>query len=225
MLLHHYSTQAAVEALWTNELKITSPCDFNDPFEFLPATKKISLENRRYCKNFQQSSKNRIYVLSMSARKNNGRMWAQYGENHTGFIITLNFKKQPLAKWREHRFLHKVDYSQSRRHIITPGKETIEDFTELLTRKGRDWDHEKEWRLLFTPDFPDLQYRMFKGQLAAFLPLPDQAISAVTLGHRSTNALAASVFKIKEIHGAKWTIRKAKWDDYKFSLGYETIPD
>ena len=54
--LYYYATEAALNALWDQEIKVTSPCDFNDPFEFLPATKDVTPENRAFCQAFQGAS-------------------------------------------------------------------------------------------------------------------------------------------------------------------------
>ena len=219
---YYYATEGVLGALWSNEIKISAPCDFNDPMEFLPATGKLTEENRKICLAWQASSRNNIYVLCLSARKNNPRMWAQYGGNHTGIMLTVDFSKGLYSDWKKVGLLGPVDYSKRERYLLNVGDSpNVDDLRALLYRKGKDWEHEEEWRLVIPETALKAlggHYGMLSGQVAAFLPLPDENISTVTVGHRSSATLFDSVLKIREIRNAAWRVCKAKLSDTEFTL-------
>ncbi|WP_414664857.1 DUF2971 domain-containing protein [Horticoccus sp. 23ND18S-11] len=221
MKLYYYATESALSALWDQEIKVASPCDFNDPFEFLPSTENVTPENRTFCHAFQGSSRHHYYVLSMSERPNNIRMWAQYAANHTGLMIELNWDVGIFKELSAGGALRKVDYENPKRVVIDPSNLSDKDILEVLTRKGNDWAQEQEWRLIFTSDFLERiggRHKLLNGQVAAFIPLRDECVSRVTVGHRSSSILFDSIEAIKRNRQAKWPIAKAKLSDYEFLL-------
>lgn len=58
------------------------------------------------------------FLLCLSEVENNVRMWAQYGANHTGLMLALDFNRGALLKQRdsllqvEYHSLSRVDLSK-----------------------------------------------------------------------------------------------------------------
>ncbi len=210
--LHYYATEA--------------PCDFNDPTEFLPSTEVVTQESRQFCQAFHGASGSSFFALCMSSRKNNIRMWAQYGGNHAGIMFTFNLCTGYFADLVGAGFLKRVIYG-AHRHVINPDNVSHIDAVSLLTMKGDDWSHEDEWRLLLPvlvlPTIGGTN-DLFAGRICTFIPLPDECISAITLGRRSSVQLYESVMRIKDMRKAEWQVRAAKLSDHKFEFIDEAVP-
>jgi hypothetical protein len=77
-------------------------------------------------------------------------MWSHYGDQHRGLCIGYSVPKA------ERKNLHKVEYGGSRlvqaslvATAIAGDPESIKALDEaVLLRKAKDWEYEKEWRLL-----------------------------------------------------------------------------
>jgi hypothetical protein len=226
MRLYYYATEAALAALWEEKIKITAPCDFNDPFEFLPSTANPTQDSRAWTIAFRDTSRNNFYVLSMSERKNNVRMWAQYGANHTGLMFEFDFDVGPFNELKSMGAVHQVKYHEPKRVLVDPAHYNDKDTIAILSRKGEDWAQEAEWRLIIPDSLLEKiggSYGLLNGHVSAFIPMPYESLISVTLGHRSSSMLADSVDKVRENRSATWTIHKAKLSDDEFLLVDEKI--
>jgi Protein of unknown function (DUF2971) len=215
---HYYAKEDAIAALWDSQIKVSSPCDMNDPMEFLPSVNRT--DSVSACESFRDLSKNQVYILSMTTRNDNSRMWSQYGGNHTGIMITFDFSKGSLISHYDEVF--PVQYHREKRpkveKLLTP---RFDEISKLLLRKGKDWEHEEEVRLLLAngeKEKTGLQFGILNGQVCCFLPFTHDSVSSVTLGYRSSQALSDSLFKVREERKAKWRIFKARLHDNEYKL-------
>lgn len=89
-------------------------------------------------------------IFSMAARNDCPLMWSHYGDQHRG--LCLGYSVPDSAA----RSLHKVDYRRgrlvaaSRIAAMVSGDERAKREVDatVLARKARDWQYEREWRLV-----------------------------------------------------------------------------
>lgn len=81
-----------------------------------------------------------------SAKENNILMWSHYADSHRGIVIGFNLNEYSPD-------LHEVKYLNDR--IKIPLSSTCNDDEEkrkimisVMTSKSKDWEYEKEWRLI-----------------------------------------------------------------------------
>jgi len=162
--LYYYATESVVNGLWNEELKVSSPSDFDDPFEFLPGIDTSiqfdALRNfERFSEAVQAAGDGNLYALCLSRKPNDVRMWAQYGGNHAGIMLTLDITKDPLNCLRKANAIQNINYEEdNERYIVRDidGNPCLErnlssvDLEKLMLTKGRDWIQQEETRILIT---------------------------------------------------------------------------
>jgi len=234
---YYYGSQDVMNGLWNEELKLSSPVQVNDPFEFLPCAPK-SDESPDWHE-IRQLVSETWHFLSLSTYRNNIRMWAQYGAGHQGLMLTLDFNKNPLATLRkEVHALLPVDYSHLERANVwgLAGQRSLppDEIKKLVTSKGNDWAHEQECRLLIyekhcyvgaAPETEEhfAQLRIYNNHVAAFLKLPHACVQKVTVGFESPPALVDALCKIRKAKNAHWKIARLRISPSKFEFEEELI--
>ena len=122
----------------------------NDPMEGTYDTLLIADEGKRSSaieRIYQEKVKLRICSLSHSYKTH--CMWAYYASDYRGVAIEIEFPDGVLRN---------VDYcSGSRVQSWVDKANPYEIACDILTKKHRDWDREKEARLLHTGQFYQLQ--------------------------------------------------------------------
>jgi len=128
--------------------------------------------------------------------------------------------------------MRRVDYDmQSRVDVLKLGDSDLGEtereniFKDLATRKGKDWEHEKEIRWLYHPDLgiKDAKRRLQDGKMKVFIPLPHTCLPKVTLGYRSSVSLLETVLQIKNQKRAKWEVAKTKLSLNSFQFEDELV--
>ena len=98
------------------------------------------------------------YICSLVASADSIAMWSQYGEHHHGiaFGIPSNLKRVIFERGR---FLQQVEYPATNERPHTPfSNPKQEDVQHVLWTKGKEWEYQKEWRIISTnPDTDFLQ--------------------------------------------------------------------
>lgn len=150
------------EFLRDDTLKLTELSTVNDPLEAIPA--HCTLEK---IQQLEQSTQTHLKVLCLSTRISSSAMWGYYADNHRGvslaFNLPLNFhldtfnekyKLPPTARAypvktlsKENPWLTKVNYLPTR--VAPDSKNPVRALYGLFTQKGTDWQHEKEYRIVF----------------------------------------------------------------------------
>jgi len=225
-----YGTEGLLNALWDCRLKLASPTEFNDPYEMLPATGDITEFNRALSQSFQRATFGSYYFLCLSESKNNVRMWAQYGGNHTGLMIEFDMDTGSFAELKRTDSYIEVDYSHEERHVPEGGvsKVTHKDIIEMSRRKGSDWAHEREVRMMFTetlfescPNWSD--ERIFGGKVTRFLKIDHAWIRSVTIGRRARPDLFHSIRRARLKNKAEWKVYVTKLCHRTFQLRSEEV--
>lgn len=141
--IDRHSRNAAQRALDTLEYDATNPEYDDEP----PGPVKWLLGHEMERELLRQYDRG---VLSLAKRFNCPLMWSHYGDQHRG--ICLGYRV-PQA---ERPSLHRVDYGGERTVLASSvaamlkGDEKAREAVDraVLLKKARDWQYEKEWRLL-----------------------------------------------------------------------------
>ena len=83
-------------------------------------------------------------VCCFSSSFDDIRMWSHYADNHKGMVITF---KTDVKYWGNLQF-RKIKYTSKRLAIPEKGNFSLEYVIDLMTRKYKIWQSEKEWRIL-----------------------------------------------------------------------------
>lgn len=214
---------------------MTSAVDFDDPFEFLPRVLSGDGGERlgsvaEDVETVQEASTGIFYALCLSRKPNDVRMWAQYGDNHKGLMLTVDFTASIKTKeWLNLAWVLDVDYQTlNDRHEVRwrdDGRPYLseDEIKSLFTIKGTDWRDQQETRVVvpashITQSPENGRFRILSDRLRAFIKVPQECITKVTLGYKSPATLLASVEKLKELKGANWIISKVDRHPSKFEF-------
>jgi hypothetical protein len=194
----------SLNILKTDQLWISSPNSFNDPFDcgftfnygkpnqIDETIKKIvdDAYEKFLISDLNNTSKNRIFVISFSGKNDSLPMWSHYADNHKGFCIEYNFKQlnfeNPVT-----RLLFPVIYNEklfnATKHL-RQGVENITKYNNLMNicaaiNKSNEWSYEKEWRIVSI-------YNLESGLFSVQKP------KAVYLGAKADDKFKKRVIKI-----------------------------
>lgn len=233
----------------TVSVMFSKPSDLNDPFECLPSLNGLSCDPSEFgpeCKHlaspvlsanadyWRQEIELHWFVTSFTQAERNVRMWAQYGKDHKGMSITFDLSKAPLSPQKE--MMRKVCYEKEERFDISDFsqlsvKEAGERLKQIATQKGRDWEHEKEFRWFLRDEGGDqantgqqpYSKRLVDGKMRAFMKLPHSCIKRVTIGYLSHPSLLRSVLELRKMHQAHWEVARATLSVSSFQFEEELV--
>jgi len=219
-ILHYYCDSAALAGLLNEELLVSSPGDFDDPFEFLPDLSEMS-ESEDYGRWLQLAASGRLYALCLSRKANDVRMWAQYGQKHMGMMLTIDVTAvEPLNTfWEQGKIIdieyHKTDEARPAKQDGLLREENSAQLQKWFSCKSIEWACQEETRVLISGSYlrghPEHgRIGMFQGRMRSFLKVPTQSIRKVTLGLRASEELYSSVREIREQKSAVWEIEKLR---------------
>lgn len=92
-------------------------------------------------------------LISFSATHTDLPLWAYYASNFAGFCLEFDTDALPLGDLQGEQ-LHQVTYAQdalpsvSMSTLLSAAREPGTLVTERLSRKRREWAHEREWRYI-----------------------------------------------------------------------------
>lgn len=153
----------SIRNLETNSLFLSQIGMMNDVFEGVPSSNENMFDSLN-------QNKNRAYVKAFSEKNDSLLMWAHYANNFTGFCIQYDLSEMD-DKYLYHLF--PVHYSNTRiideytkwylyeledlkkcNNDLCASNETdfIKDKMALFLQKAKEWEYEKEWRIIATYD-------------------------------------------------------------------------
>jgi hypothetical protein len=126
-----------------------------------------------------------IGILSLTEEPNNLLMWAHYAQNHEGFVIgfdPLDSFFSESSNQQQLGPLQKVIYAADR-----PTK-TLKSIPirDVYLTKSKEWEYEREYRLLRWADKPDLRIDREPVPICLY-KLPTSCIKTVIFGCRMKN--------------------------------------
>ena len=185
-LYMYFKAEGAEKFLENHNLKLSDPRKCNDPFE-CAIDYNASLKTTGYIdENPYYEQLNELYVRDLQAKwwkahkhlriscftkeATNILMWAYYADGQKGICIEFDPSKDPL-------FFENLREVKYRTKLATINKGCGEelDYSEILITKAMQWQHEKEWRVIFQELSSD------------FFPIRPQATPSVIFGCASAS--------------------------------------
>lgn len=139
---HFLSADNAIEDLEKRRIKISTLNTLNDPFEFMPYRRYSLKERQPYNRVFREMSK-KWGVLCFSKVWTEQLLWAHYADKHKGIALAFETPEDGLLK---------VEYDPSeirkKFNLTDNPTENENEFLDLAKVKFKEWEYEKEYRLL-----------------------------------------------------------------------------
>lgn len=146
MIYKYYSfNENSLSSLINKEIWMSSLSEFNDPFESLVT---LDLGHEAFHNLFTKYISEKR-VCCFSEHVNNILMWSHYADKHKGFCVGID--EAPFIKAG---LLHKVKYSDIDSNIKNDilssdfKGSTSKLYSTFMTHKHKDWEYEKEYRLI-----------------------------------------------------------------------------
>lgn len=145
----------------------------------------------------QRTLGDRFGVLSLSESATNPLMWSYYADSHRGLVIEIEVTEafpEPAGPKRAGSMAdfigtpQKVSYDPDRPAWVMYdplGRRFGDRIRDLFLRKNIQWQHEKEWRLIYPLTRPRLYPHTMSGSCHLF-PLVRSGIKAVWFGARAS---------------------------------------
>ena len=180
-LYMYFRAESAEKFLENHNLKLSDPRKCNDPFEYAidyHASLKTTgyIDKHPYCEQFNErdildlqtkwrKAHKHFRISCFTEEATNILMWAYYAEGQKGICIEFDPSKDPLFFTN----LRKVKYETNLATIKKSIGDEL-DYSEILITKAKQWQHEKEWRVIRDDLHGD------------FFPISPQAITSVIFG-------------------------------------------
>lgn len=206
----------------------------NDVYEGIPACEKSDLTYSNLSK-----LKDLVYMTCLSECNNSTLMWSHYAKQHEGICLEYDFKRLRDDPYEIVNHLMPVDYVEKRRfyrdinrliecskdlqdaidgHYVYDGEEPFDDIIPLFLTKSKEWEYEREWRIIFSKkqmyDVDDAV--LYSGNIQM------KCLSAVYLGYRVHPEVRKNIIEIcKRISekSEKISVFQARLDD----VGYDIL--
>ena len=203
-VLYHYTSIESLIKIFdptkdSVSLRFTEISHLNDPLE-----QKYYLQQFNYDNELPQGA---FYVFSLSALKDNLEMWRLYAKDATG--VAIGFKNLDF-----NIPLQEPDNLFAPVHLLPCcyGRRNVEEFGRIASHLGMDvnyilscmfkhecYSHEKEYRLVFHPDF-------HSQDIYSFHVLSSNCISDIWIGPKS----CLSVNDVERIIGKEMRINQSR---------------
>jgi hypothetical protein len=146
----------------------------NDPFELFAISQSNKTSRQKFSWLYEHWSKT-LGFISMSETWSSPLMWAHYGKNHTGVCLGIEVPDGKAMK---------VLYETSRLQMVlaaTKLETAVDDeiIRTVVTTKYKEWEYEREWRLLERLEHPDPETSLHYLDFS-----PDLELREIILGAR-----------------------------------------
>ncbi len=145
------------DILGKNRLYAPSPREFNDPFDCIVKLEEPNQAKRE--EGIQGRVNDQAGVLSFSENNDNILMWAHYANKHYGVCLEFAFNRwgNMPVHW------DKVDYMMERPllTLLSEEQNAAGTLQKIAFTKHKDWEYEKEWRIICSFKDPSDRYLEF----------------------------------------------------------------
>lgn len=184
------------------------------------------------------------YITCMTETNQNTLMWSHYADSNRGVCVEYDLKllSRPLFDITIHLF--PVIYTSERllfknlsslltdhmelkfdisQNAVYSGEECLDDILPLFLSKGKCWEYEQEWRIIYTlKQMYDIDDQtLYNGTI----PFP--CISGVYLGYRIDSEVRENIIEIcqrlTEKEGRKISAYQAKLSERGYDILFEQI--
>lgn len=224
----------------TGKLRLTNNGVLNDVYEGIPYDEYHTLTPDKI-----NALSELAYLKSFSEDPSNVLMWSHYADKHHGFCVEYDLSlidgNSPLLN-----HIFPVVYSEKRntrsdivamakelKHLIYDiaennihdGDGYLDDITSLFLTKGKAWEYEKEWRIVYTKK---QIYDINELDLYNYI-IPFDYASKVYLGYRMDPTIRKNISEIvqrintkrEDSHLPPITIAQVKLQKDSYDIGFE----
>lgn len=154
------SIERAIQIITEQSLYFSSPLDFNDPYECMPAIQKLpnqfnfdSLAGKTSQRDYIEYLENQmlggqIGIVCLSETDENTIMYAHYSQNHEGLCLGFEVDINDSRSARADPFLASRVIYDGTYPVLSRNQDPKEQFKKLFLYKHEDWGYEKEWRIV-----------------------------------------------------------------------------
>lgn len=221
------SIERAIQIITEQSLYFSSPLDFNDPYECMPAIQKLnaqfnidSLANKKSQRDYIEHMENKILggrkigIVCLSKTDRNTIMYAHYSQNHEGLCLGFEVDIYDSRSERADPFLaSEVIYAKTY-PVLSGNQDSKEQFKKMFLCKHEDWSYENEWRMVnFLIDNE-------KDRLYEF---PKNMLKKVVLGVKTKPYVKRLIKGLKIEMNMEFEIYVAKQKPNSFLLNIENI--
>jgi hypothetical protein len=146
-------------------------------------------------------------VCCFSEKKDNILMWAHYAESFKGYCIEFDTNNEPFTKMR------KVDYSYDMPSFDLVSfvvNESDDQILKLFSTKAKDWEYEKEWRILHAESGTEYHYSA-------------ETIKAIYFGPKMDDTTKDLICLIVQNQTPEVEFWNTKLDEKTFSIRFEKV--
>lgn len=96
-------------------------------------------------------------IVCFSERNDINPMWAHYADNHKGICIEYNLKENNIFRDQcmPINYVDKTNNDTVINKILGRGFVKNRFIWEVFSKKSKDWEYEKEWRLIYDKQVPE----------------------------------------------------------------------
>ena len=142
--------------------------------------------------------RNRLFIGSLSARKNSMLMWSHYSNSHKGFCLGYDVKS--LINTHKYLLLP-VIYSDTIPYIDPKAAITTNVLPLIsIATKSKDWSYEEEWRIVdFSKDINEQ-----RDKITIILPKPTELLFGSQMSKELRKQLKPIAKKLAKGITCKW---------------------
>ncbi len=199
-----------------------APKQFNDPFDCrfcvnmadapLNAFGQLKQDEiKTLAENWLWEDSNKdVSVLSLSEVNDDVLMWSHYSDSHAGVCLEFTFQTSEKLHQVQYRKVRPQFYFADCRKQERDVARFRQSVISSLTTKAEQWAYEKEWRCI---DFGSAGER----------PMPDDALSGITFGCRTSETDEQMVREWVQSANRSVTFYQAVQRDGQFALDIREI--
>lgn len=157
-------------------------------------------------------------ILSLSETNNNLLMWSHYSKSHQGYCVEFNthriyeIVKNYLIRLNELILFHKISY-ETEYPLLNPytSSFTSDEYLRVVTTKSKDWEYEREWRLVYYDNANQL------------LDFPDDIIKSVYFGVNCSSDHLRECLEFLKVRKSIPELFQAKLERREYGIFFEKI--
>lgn len=140
-----------------------------------------------------ESFDRQIGVLSLSEAPDDARMWTVYAQRGEGFVIHFDGDHQ----WFRRGAPHGIEPKRKVRYVDVRSPVLLLELSieELFLTKTREWEHEREWRMIRRLTEASERFTV-DGSSVYLFDVPAECVLSVRLGRRMTEDSKAQIREI-----------------------------
>ena len=172
---------------------------------------------------------NRIFndnlgIFCLTEDPTNLLMWAHYADHHRGVVIEFDETHTFLIDERDRTMicgiLEKVNYSDVRPSVFL----SLSDAIQVFYTKSREWEYEREWRLITPLTDAATKDERPDGLPIALFELPSEAIVGVITGCRIDHIMSYDLARLIRTKSSFQHVKFQRVELHELHFGLRCFP-